>query len=197
MKSFIKENVSLVIALALPVAFAMFFFLSKNVSQHNIEPPKHDFIIWDMRKNNFEILVVNEKLKANFIYPKNVQNNNFYVRQPKVFYVDADTLIAEPIHFELPRDANAPSEEKEGLRTAIETTQFEDLKFSSSLISPDGFELTRNDYRDGNIMTEIFSGHRRNKRAMVLRKDSASFEIKGLENVYGFRVIGWVKDIEQ
>lgn len=199
MNSFIKENASLVIALALPVLFAMFFYLSKGVSHKHVEPPKYDFVIVNGNsRNTFDFAVIDEKLNVTFTH-QTIRGNGqpFNVQRPELYYVDADTLIAEPINIEIPAEANNPPEELQGTRITMDVEKFNGKKFNAAAISPDGFELTyHNKYRDGNIMTEIFSGHRSHENGLVLAKDGAKFDIRGINRHYGFNVVGWVTEEE-
>lgn len=195
MKSFIKENAALVIALTLPIIFAAFFYIFKDHKNTNIAPPKYDFVIYDENgRDSFDFNIINDKLQATFTYQTVHGNGRPYnVNQPNLYYVDADTMIAEPISVNMPADASNPAEDIQGTRLNIDMPKFEELRFNAAAISPDGFEMTyKHEYRDANIMTEIFSGHRNNDNGLVLAKDGGSFEIRGLDRHYGYKVIGWV-----
>lgn len=195
MKSFVKENASLVIALALPILFALFFYIFKDSNQSNVEPPKYDFVIVDNKRSDmYDFSIIDEKLSATFTYQTVRENGRPYnVSQPNLFYVNAETLIAEPISVNIPANANNPPANLQGKRVELDISKFQDKKFNAASISPDGFELTyHRNYRDGNIMTEIFSGHRNNDNGLILAKDGAKFDIRGLNRYYGFEVVGWI-----
>lgn len=190
-----KENSTLVLALALPVVFAAFFFIAKGTDNKNVEPPKHDFVIVDNNSRNaFDFDIINEKIDVTFTYQQVHGNGRPYnVKQPNLYYVDVDTMIAEPISLPIPADANNPAEDVQGQRIKLEVSKFAEKNFNAASISPDGFELTNNRYnRDGNIMTEIFVGHRNYNNGYVLAKDGGKFEIRGLDRQYGLRIVGWV-----
>lgn len=195
MKSFVKENSTLVIALALPVIFAAFFFIAKGSDSKNVEQPKYDFVIVDNNSRNaFDFSVINQQIDVTFTYQQVLNNGRPYnVTQPNLYYVDADTMIAEPISLPIPADANNPAEEVQGQRITLDVSKFNGKTFNAASISPDGFEMTNNrTNRDGNIMTEIFAGHRNYDNGYVLSKDGGKFEIRGLDRHYGLKVIGWV-----
>ena len=197
MNSFVKENATLVLALALPIIFAVFFYLSKGGANDNADPPKYDFVIVDNNsRDGFDFDVINGNINVTFTYQQVRENGRPYnVKQPNLYYIDADTMIAEPISVPIPADANNPSEKVQGQRITLEVAKFRGKDFNAASISPDGFELSNNrTYRDGNIMTEIFSGHRRNPNGLVLYKDGARFDIRGIDRYYGFDVVGWVMD---
>ena len=190
-----KENSTLVLALALPVIFAAFFFLAKGSENKNVDPPKHDFVIVDNNSRNaFDFSIINEQMDITFTYQQ-VNNNGrpHNVTQPNLYYVDVDTMIAEPISLPIPADANNPSEDVQGQRINLDVSKFKGKTFNAASISPDGFEMTDNrSNRDGNIMTEIFAGHRNYNNGYVLKKDGGKFEIRGLDRRYGMKIVGWV-----
>lgn len=196
--SFIKENAALVVALLLPVLFAGFFYVSKNVGKDLSEPPKHDFVVTDSRSNNsFDIEVIDGELVVKFIYP--TRNDKGVIRgntnKPQIFYIDAETLVAEPLNFSLPDDARNPPEEKEGQAVSIDLGKTKDLTFSAASISPDGFTFERGDHSGGNLMTEIYTTRGKNRNRWALYKDGAAFGIDGMDNYY-FQLVGWVVDSE-
>lgn len=196
MHSFIKENVSLIAALALPILFAVFFFISKQVTIADAEPPAHDFVLaQDVQyHSNFEIKVIDNRLSVKFIYPKaDDQNGIPNIQTPQIYYVSAKTMIAEPIGLELPDDARNPAPGKEGTSVSLTVSRLESAKLSPIKISPDGYELDNNYYyRDGNLMTEIFDARNYNGYAMALRNGSTRHEIKGLEHNASLSIVGWV-----
>jgi len=197
MQSFIKQNASLVLALALPVIFAVFFLISKQLSVTTHEAPKHDFILgqdyhYDQR---FEIAVVNDKLSVKFNYPTTQEMQNVpQIKAPQLYLVNAKTMVAESIGIELPSDARNPAPSKQGTSVELSIPKLQSLKLSSVKIAPDGYELDAyGTYRDGNLMTEIFDARNRDYYSMTLRKDGTRHEIKGLDNQAGnLTIIGWV-----
>lgn len=194
MKSFMKENSTLVLALALPVIFAAFFFLAKGTENKNVDPPKYDFVIVDNNSRNaFDFSIINEQMDVTFTYQQVNNGRPHNVTQPNLYYVDVDTMVAEPISLPIPADANNPSEEVQGQRVKLDISKFKDKTFNAASISPDGFEMSDNrSNRDGNIMTEIFAGHRNYNNGYVLKKDGGKFEIRGLDRHYGMKIVGWV-----
>lgn len=198
MKSFIKENASMVIALVLPLAFATFFLISKGAVHHSVEPPKHDFILTNTSRNNmFDITVIDNALRVQFKYPVLHNDRPANVNKPEIYYVNASTMVAEPIGIDLPADANNPAKEIQGTYITLNIEKFAGKSFNGAKISPDGFELLNKRYRDGNLMTEIFSAHRSEDRGLVLTKDGAHFDIRGLDRYYNLSVAGWVMQDNQ
>lgn len=197
MQSFIKQNASLVLALALPLILAVFFLISKQVSVTDHPPPAHDFILgqdysYDQR---FEIAVVNDRLSVKFNYPTAQEAQNIApIKAPDLYLVNAKTLVAEPITLELPADARSPGPGKHGTAIQLSVPKLESLKLTPVKIAPDGYELDAYGYyRDGNLMTEIFSARNHNSYGPTLRKDGTRHDIKGLDmHSSNLTVIGWV-----
>jgi hypothetical protein len=195
MNTFIKENLSLVAALALPVLFAGFFFVSKQIGAPAAPPPQHDFVLaQDNQYGGYDVSVIDGALKIKFTYPKKDASGYIQpVTAPPLYYVDAKSMVAERIGLEVPVDAGNPSAAKQGTNIDIPVQKFEGKKFTAAAVSPDGYELTSGYGHDGNLMTEIFSANRSYNNNMILRNGGTNAEIKGLNaNDYGLRVIGWV-----
>ena len=198
MKSFIKENAALVVALALPVLFACFFYVSKNISTEKGPAPQYDFVVTNntYHNQNFEVSIANEELLVRFIYP--VKNNRgqfpgINTNRTEIFYVDSETMIAERLNFVLPDDARNPSPEKEGQAIELPISKTDGLRLTAAKIAPDGYTFQRADYRSGNILTEIYSSRSGRRNHWVLDKDGSTYKIKGLED-YNMQVLGWVLD---
>lgn len=199
MKPFIKENAALVVALALPILFAGFFYISKNMVIEKGPAPQHDFVVSNnYRTQNFEADIVNGQLSVQFIYPIRNDRGQFPSisrNSAELYYVDAGTMIAEPLNFALPPDARNPSPEKEGIAVDLEISKTENLNFSAASIAPDGYTFRRSDFRSGNILTEIYSSRSSSRNQWVLDKDGSVYPIKGVED-YNLKVLGWVVDGE-
>jgi hypothetical protein len=199
MQTFIKENKALVAALLLPVLFAGFFLISKQIATSTINPPAHDFMIFKHNNsyNNsagVNIKILDGKLSAKFRYPK-ANNDDRYgeLRETELYFVTAKTMIAEKINFSIPDDAMNPAQGREGTLVALEVPEkLRALSFSSSAISPDGFELDYRDSNGGNLMTEIFDTRYNHPNGLVLRQSGQRFPIRGINDNYGFVILGWV-----
>lgn len=196
MHSFMKENASLIAAIALPILFAAFFFISKQISFKDVPPPAYDFILAQnvQYHDHFDIKVIDGQLSVTFTYPKlqnatDIQN----IQEPEIYYVSAKTMMAEPIGFALPEDAQNPPLEKQGLRVSIPISRLQSLTLSPTPQSPDGYSLDNEySYRDGNLMTEIFDAQHRDWNSMSLRNGSVRHEIKGVSMNASLQVFGWV-----
>lgn len=198
MKAFIKENLSLVVALALPVLFAGFFLLSKQVGAPTAPPPKHDFVmIENYYRNNtyYQFQVIDGAIKVQFTYPKPDERGNVVrTEPPKMYYVQAKDMVAERIDLNLPADAFSAPAGKALSSVEIPVPRFGGKTFKASTVSPDGYELRDAYYRSGNLMTEIFASGQRRERGPSLQNGGSVVEIRGINNAYGMEVLGWVTD---
>lgn len=196
MHSFIKENASLIAALALPIIFAAFFFISKQLTINDAPPPMHDFILSQNVEynNSFDIKVIDNRLSVKFIYPTiNNSNNLPHIQAPELYYVRASTMIAEPIGLNIPDDARTAFNNKAGTSITIPITRLEKINLSPIKISPDGYELDNSYYYgSGNLMTEIFDARKRDVYSTSLKNGSTRHEIKGLKQNSSLSIIGWV-----
>lgn len=198
MNSFLKENFALIIAIALPLVFALFFMATKQIGNVNVEPPQHDFILKKSQYNNvLNIKIIDGRIRADFTYPV-LHNNTPVTLDPfSLYLVDAQTLIAEPLYLDLPDDAQNPAQVKQGTTIEIPLGSLSERRYSGAGISPDGFELDSTYHHDGNLMTEIFSAGRNYDYNLALHKDGARFDIKGLNDHYGYEIAAWIIESEE
>lgn len=193
MRTLIKENISLVVALALPLLFAGFFFVSKQFSISNVPPPRYDFVLAPDNYGYFQIDIVDGALKARFTYPRRDERGYTpQVQAPEIYYINHETMVAERIDLPLPGDANNPAPGKDGASVDIPVKKLEGVKITSSSISPDGYELVTGSYRSGNLMTEIFAENSYNYSGLAIQKDGMRKDIKGVNQNYNLRIVGWI-----
>ena len=201
MKTFIKNNASMIAAILLPILFAAFFLASKNISSNDIEKPQYDAIVTRLNNNSvyFEISVINDSLSFTFRYPTRDKNGNLNIgnlnrEKPQIYYIHADTLIAEPVGYSLPDDAFNPAEEKEGMSVPIRLEKLENAKFSAANIAPDGYEISRRDSGGGNIMTEFYQRNNRSRNQWGYSLETSFLPIRGMDDnrYYNLDHVGWV-----
>ncbi len=187
----IKENITLVIALALPVLLAAFFVTARQVSRTSTEPPRYDFLVTNVYQSAVDFSMIGGKLVASFTYPGKNRNDHYNYRQvPDVYLVNARTMAAEPVPLPLPSGWLNPPEEMEGKTVELFLPGISDMEWSSSSVSPDGYEFGQLGHYDYNLMTEIFSSGR--NRGHGITKGGRIERIRGLpQNVYNLRLIAW------
>jgi hypothetical protein len=195
MPQIIKENITLVIALALPILLALFFMAARYVSETTTEPPQHDFLISTNQYNRSGLAVsfkvVDGQLVSTFTYPVKNKNDSYdYKDVPDIYLVDAQTMIAEPVPLPLPANWKNPPAALEGNAVDMFLPGISDKEWTATTIAPDGYEFGQLERYDYNLMTEIFSGHR--DRGYGIHKGGRVDKIRGLpQNVYHIYLIAW------
>lgn len=176
-KNFFKDNFVLIIGLALPVVLMVAFMVVASIPQKMGEPPKYDLVFWTSdyqydkaRPVNASLVVKDGVLKAQYTkvsdpkYP-----NNQWI---KLYQFDAKTQTVRQLEFGDPYDMDKIDPSRED---TVEATK--SLKLDTTLKSPDGFELTAENYRRYGLVNEIF-GSWRNDYNMKLRNGLTAVPLK-------------------
>ncbi len=155
MKQFLKDNLAIVAAIALPLILVILFALSTLVVNRVVADPQYDFLIatnfYGGSNEAFYFDVVQNRLKISYAFPTKVngttyQNGNI----SRLWRVRVPAMTVEEIAL-VP-----PSRGKEGdetQRVSIEIPGVSDLHVISAQPAPDGytFEQTYN-YYNSNLM---------------------------------------------
>lgn len=195
-KNFFKDNFVLIIGLALPVLLMVGFMIVASLPQKMGEPPKYDLIFWTSdyqydktRPVNVSLVVKDGVLKAQYTkvadpkYP-----NNQWI---KLYQFEAKTQTVRQLELGDPYDMDKIDPSREDI---VEATK--NLKLDTTLKSPDGFELTAENYRRYGLVNEIFGGFR-NDYNMKLRNGLTAVPLKTGNNSDVFyngqtNFLGWV-----
>ncbi len=193
MKDFLKDNIALVAAIALPALLAVVFALSTALVSVAVESPKHDFLIaTDYYEQNspFQLDVAGDRLTISYLAPeKDAQGNPIYRNAaPRLWRVHAPDMSVEEISLKEPGDKKSAS---------ITIAGITDIKVQNISPGPDGYEFTNSYGYDGNLMTEIFSGGRRDS-AVGVTKNGRLVRVKIPDGngyySYNTRFIGWITE---
>jgi hypothetical protein len=196
-KEFVKANLVLVVGLALPIVLMAGFLVASGLPQHLADPPKYSlvFAVTDFSQGpsgipvSVRFVVQDGVLKAQYIklppQPTGYVNNTW----KKLYLYDAGTQKVQELSFGFPANMDAI----EG--TVVETVDAtRTMRLNTTLQSPDGYELSRdNDSRSG-LLNEIFWGGGYSNEYR-LRKGSSSVRLPlAAGNVpYGTaEFVGWV-----
>lgn len=185
----IKENITLVVAIALPVFLAICFIAVRQLNYIAVAPPQHNFLVatkqWNYNSKQVHFQVVNGELETTFYYPHRKKDGDYdYNRIPTLYYVDAKSMLATPINLKLPDNWRNPSEELEGDSRTIQIPDISDKKWTAALISPDGYEFGKSDRYDYNIMTDVFSSSR-SSRSFRIKNGGRFDKIRGIPSDEG------------
>jgi hypothetical protein len=194
MKAFLKDNIALVAAIALPLFLAAIFAVSTLATRVTVEDPKNDFFIaTDYYDNNsrFQFDVNNERLNIN--YRKAEKDANGYPmyngQKPRLWRVNVPEMTVQEISL------NAPG--GDGGQT-INIPGVTDIKITNLSPGPDGYQFVDTYNHGGNIMTEIFSVDGPSRQKSGISKDGriVTFTIPdgNRYNYYNTRFLGWVTE---
>lgn len=195
-KNFFKDNFVLIIGLALPVVLMVAFMIVASMPQKMGAPPKYDLIFWTsdysynkQRPVNVSLTVQDGVLKAQYTKVADPKYPNS--QWIKLYRFEAKTQTVRQLEFGDPYDMDKIDPSRED---TVEATK--GLKLDTTLKSPDGFELTAENYRRYGLVNEIF-GSWRNDYNMKLRNGLTAVPLKtgnASETFYTgtTNFVGWV-----
>ena len=196
-KEFVKANLVLIVGLALPIVLMAGFLVASGLPQRLADPPKYSlvFAVTDYSQGpsgipvSIHLLVQDGVLKAQYTklppQPTGYANNAW----KKLYVYDAATQKVQELSFGFPSNMDAI----EG--TVVETVEAtRTMRLNTTLQSPDGYELSRDNGSRSGLINEIFwgGGYSNDYR---LRKGSSSLRLPlAAANIpYGnVEFVGWV-----
>jgi hypothetical protein len=198
MKKFLKENLAIVAAIALPLLLVVLFALSGAVMNRVVADPQYDFLIatnfYGGSNEAFFFDVVQNRLKISYAFP--VQVNGIYQNAniPHLWRVHVPAMTVEEISLVPPPRA---ADHTDGQRVAIQIAGVSDLSVLSTQPSPDGYTFQQSyDYYNGNLMRELFGGRSRSEQASAIVKDGRAVSVRPLSGVpyggYDVHFVGWI-----
>jgi hypothetical protein len=194
MKEFLKDNIALVAAIALPLLLAVIFGLSTLLVSANVEDPKNDFLVvtnYDAYNTGYQFEIINDKLTVSFKEAQKDSQGNLmpYTGSPRFWRVHVPEMTVEEITLRNPNGNKSTA--------SIDIPGATDITVRNISPGPDGYEFI-NSYNGGggNLMTEMFSGRSYNDRmTMAIAKSGryVAVKIPGTDYyAYNTRFIGWV-----
>jgi len=191
---FVKDNLVLVIGLALPVLLMAGYLAVSALPDGFADPPRYDLVFSsnDYPSTpvpiNVRLIVKDGALVAQYTRPPG-QQGSFGVWK-KLFVFEASSRRVRQLTFGFPADMAAiEGTREEAVASAV------GLVLDTTLQSPDGYELAYGDRRGGGLLVELFGGSRGYEPR--LRKGSRSVPIApggGTAFDYGaVEFVGWVK----
>lgn len=195
-KNFFKDNFVLIVGLALPVLLMIGFMVVSSLPPSG-EAPKYDLVFstYDYRNGTglpitVNLVVKDGVLKAQYTQVKDKPSYNN--QWNKIYLFDAETQKVRELSFGLPADADKITGMREEV---VEATK--DLKLSTELKSPDGYELGNGYYRHGGLFNELFWGWGSHSGEAQISNGSRSIRLSTSDgrtyfSSYDPRFIGWV-----
>ncbi len=191
MKAFLRENLMIVISIALPLLVAVFFVLATVLPGIFAEPPQHDLLLSLHGRSTdrttqltIDFAVKNGRVRVLAVQPENPHQQNM----PRLFRYDHMTNKVTEIAIPLPADTSGFEQE-----TDIHVPELDDLTVTETLVAPDGYEF-RGRRRSGGLMMELF-GASRNRTDVSIAKNGSIKRIRLPASDYWYndiRFVGWV-----
>ena len=189
MKNFIKENLVLVIGLALPVLLIALFFVATVIPKSMGKPPQYEMLFtttkYDYQNKPEYVIdfnVKNQQLMANS--KKNDEKN--YNNATKILMAyDGKTETVREIRIDA-------SKLTEGNEVLLEETK--NLSVDTAVISPDGYTLEGPNYGGNGLVGGLFGGGYRNT-GYRLKKGGVGYKVPNMQPDYYYsqlQFIGWI-----
>lgn len=195
MKKFIRENFVLVVGITLPVLLMVGFMVVSGLPRPLTDPPRYDFVfsVMDYSTGNaampvsIKLVVKDRALLVQYI-PN--QNGNTYTYWKKLYVYDAQTQTVTELPLPYPSGQDAITVMQEEVVAALKGQQI-----STTLQSPDGYELSYEGYSHSGLINELLWGS--GTREPRLRKGSSSVRLAPADGRTSFyynaiEFIGWV-----
>jgi len=196
MKTFLRENLMIVVSIALPLLVAIFFGLASVLPGLWSTPPQHDLLMTLQGRTTaktseyrIKLVVKNEQLSAVVVKSKNPNYDN----NPRLFRYSHLNGEVREISIPIPENIEDPGD---GLEIPIPALA--GLRVTDAIQAPDGYEF-RGRRRGGGLMTELFGGSR-NRTDVSIAKSGAIVRVRLPTSDYWYNnvhFVGWVIDQEE
>ena len=189
MKSWIKENLVLVIGLALPLMLIVLFFVATVIPKMNSTPPQYEvlFSMQDYSGQNKQDYIVDFKVKDKqlMIKTKKADDKNYSYNRKKLMAYDAKTEVMREISID-------STDFTDGAEIVLEETK--NMTIDTTMVAPDGYLMENQSYSNNGLIGGLFGGGGRNN-GYRLKKGSVGYKINSVQNNYNYNqlsFIGWV-----
>ena len=183
MKEFLKNNITLVLGVSLPVLLVFFLVISSNVSRVLVAPPTYkliyakDYRHW--HQMNFDI--IDDKLHL-IINPCQKNCARYMHMKPKLYLFDPETQTS--IRMKLELDFWQEDGTVKYSKNIVESTKY--YKLDDSLHAPDGYIFETKSRR-------LFSGYTdKYQNRTMISKYGNNVDIADITDSHGTEFIGWV-----
>lgn len=188
MKNWIKENLVLVIGLALPVLLIVLFFVATVIPKMNSTPPQYEvlFSVQDYMNQNKPDYTVDFKVKNKqlMVITKKAEEKDNYYNSKKLMAYDAKTEVMREISIDQSKFSG-------GAEVVLAETQ--NMTIDTAMVAPDGYLLENQQYSNNGLVGGLFGGGQNS--GYRLKKGSVGYKINTMQNndnYYQLSFIGWV-----
>jgi hypothetical protein len=191
MKNWIKENLVLVIGLALPVLLIVLFFVAAVIPKAMGTPPQYEMLFTTMKYEyeNSPDYLLDFVVKDQHLMVKAKKNDD----KGKNF--NSKKLMAYHGKTETAREITIDASKFLVGEVVLEETK--NFSIDTSPVSPDGFTLEGPNYNSSGLVGDLFGGGNRNSGYRI-KKGSIGYKVPNPQPDYYYnqvQFIGWlVKD---
>ena len=197
MKNFVKENLVLVIGLALPVLLIVLFFVATVIPKSMATPPQYEMLFsttrYDYQNKPEYVLDFNVKNQQLMVNSKKNDGKNYNNATKILMAYDGKTETVREITF----DAAKLIEQArltDGAEMILEETK--NLRIDTNVVAPDGYILENSNYSsNGNgLVGGLFGGGYRNT-GYRLKKGGVGYKVPNMQPDYYYsqlQFIGWI-----
>lgn len=193
MLKYMRQNPMIAAGILLPLVIVVFFVFATAIPKFLVEPPAHDFLFTVPENRGskpaieLRFDVVDNRLRVRLF-----KTNLAYRSVARLYLFDHETLDVREITIDVPNDPETFEEADE-----IDVAEFAKRPISTERKAPDGYEIRQPRYRNGNLMTALFGGNRRNR--LSIHKSGAVIDVPDPANnayyyYYNVNFIGWLTD---
>jgi hypothetical protein len=188
-KNFIKENLVLVIGLALPVLLIVLFFVATVIPKMYSTPPQYEvlFSVQDYNYQNKLDYTIDFKVKNQqlMVKAKKTDGKDNYYNSKKLMAYDAKTEAMREITIDTSKFAD-------DAEILLEETK--NMTVDTAMAAPDGYVMENQYYGNNGLIGGLFGGGGRN-HGYRLKKGNVGYKINTPQNNYYYdqlHFIGWV-----
>ncbi len=191
MKSFIRDNLLIVISIALPLLVIILFALASLVPKLFAPPPEFDLLLSlndratsSSSQIRYNFVIRDGQLKAR-VYE--IEKTN-YQGNPRLFLYQHSSGVVKEVSFQIPDDIDDLTDS-----TEVAVPEFIGRELISTVLAPDGYEF-RGRRSGGGLMTELFGG-RRNRSDVSIAKNGAVVRVRLPSSEYWYsnvKFVAWV-----
>lgn len=192
MKSFIKQNLVLVIGLTLPLLLIVLFFMATAIPKAMGAPPQYEMLFTTVRYDyqnasdySLDFAVKNQRL---VVKVRKGDNKNINHNTERLMAYDGKTETVREIAIDIAKTSEA------AVNGEVVLAETKNMTIDASSMSPDGYKLDGPNYRNGGMMMGMFGGGYHNS-GFRLKKGGVGYAIPNTQqNDYYNQVqfIGWV-----
>jgi hypothetical protein len=189
MKNWVKENLVLVVGLALPVLLIALFFVATVLPKTFGTPPQYELLFtttkYDYQNKPEYVLDFNVKNKQLMVKSKKYDEKTYNNATRLLMAYDAKTEVVREIKID-------ESKLNEGSEILLEETK--NMELDTSLISPDGYTLEGPNYNSSGLLGGLFGGGYRNS-GFRIKKGNVGYKVPQHQPDYYYsdlKFVGWV-----